>query len=596
MTHKLRSDTTVFAVGFLLNHDEIAELAKRALSDDFLANHGDDVVLAFKWHLRDHACEALVTDRRERFLVAIHFYPWVLGEPAPSELADIPLERRELWNQRYGRFAPECTYAEASLPYPLQRLGGTRVLSVGLHQAGCPNSRSWRTPRSREAESVSQGVDIGCVLSYPTQLPLLSRATVVVEILSGFLSVIRGLGTVTSLRPRWSVRGYRFAHIYLSRLSYPVATTMKDLTSLAEEASAIAAALSRLQTSAAEDLAKVKAQAEQLAAELTELVEGKLFHATRLTAAPQLRYSACPDPEYVPGLPPAYLRRVFRNVQPPDSPGVLYESMVDRLACAFFAHYFPPTHQFLLQPQHTFRRVAPEDANAVQGHWSITANDGEGSSRMDLSAATVASAVEDSLEMEFSFTDPQASSSPPRRFAIPKPRADGPSQLAGVGLDVHDRFVDTTPSGLRKPDISVVYQGIPSQSDPKLVEQYIGLPTDVTAPAVEVPVAMGESKLKDQNAAVRQLIRYAKDFSRDVSPDMRFFAFALRDSGLEVAMYRFAGDSGTDLEPILLSPASQQPWFPVYHEAVHREMCSFSAEVQSSWQKHGLCWAYDAEV
>ena len=123
-----------------------------------------------------------------------------------------------------------------------------------------------------------------------------------------------------------------------------------------------------------------------MAAELAEIVlADNRLRATHLTAALQLRYSASPDPKHVPGLPPPYLLRVFRNVQPPESPGVLYESMVDRLACTFLGHYFPPTHQFLLQPQHTFRKVAPEEADALQANWSTTANDGEGSSVSDSS-------------------------------------------------------------------------------------------------------------------------------------------------------------------------------------------------------------------
>ncbi|KAF7371717.1 hypothetical protein MVEN_00028200 [Mycena venus] len=306
---------------------------------------------------------------------------------------------------------------------------------------------------------------------------------------------------------------------------------MKDLASLAEDASAMAVALSRLPTSIidAPGVAKVKAQAEQMAAELAEVaLADKRFHATRLTVAPRLRYSVRPNPEHVPGLPPSYLLRIFRNVQPPDSPGVLYESMVDRLACTFLGHYFPPTHQFLLQPQHTFRKVVPEEADALQANWSTTANDGEGSSRADLSAATEASAANDETGVSvaaplntdpyepdpaFLLAAPRASSSPPRRpFAIPKPRADGPSRLERAALDTRDRLVDTTPAGLRKPDISIVYQGIPSQSDPKLVEQYTGLPMDAAAPRRRSPRGHGGKQAQGPKRGGEAADRIRKGF------------------------------------------------------------------------------------
>ncbi|KAJ6601572.1 hypothetical protein B0H10DRAFT_2230524 [Mycena sp. CBHHK59/15] len=78
MTHRLRSGVGLYAVGFILNRTQIAAIAKRAFAPDFLASHGDDPVLAFKWHIRQHHCQALVTVDPERFLVAVHFYPMYL--------------------------------------------------------------------------------------------------------------------------------------------------------------------------------------------------------------------------------------------------------------------------------------------------------------------------------------------------------------------------------------------------------------------------------------------------------------------------------------------------------------------------------------
>ncbi|KAF7372529.1 hypothetical protein MVEN_00115100 [Mycena venus] len=379
--------------------------------------------------------------------------------------------------------------------------------------------------------------------------------------------------------------------------SRSVIVTMKDLASLAKDASAIAVALSQLlskpsDTPLPKDLAMVTAQAEKIAADLAEVADAdQRLRATELDPVPELQYTSHPNPIYVPRLPPPYLLHVFRNVLPPRLPGIIYESMVDRLACAFLGHYLPTSHQFLLQPQHTFRRIATEKSDSLQAEWSTTANDGDGSSqRADLSANRGVVFPERDLQSEdrdtsflalpkahepnldFLLGIPEASSSPPRRFTIPKPRADGPSTVARTGLDTNDRFVDTSPSGLRKPDISILYQGIPSQSDSKIVQHYPGVESAVLA--VEVPVGMG------------------KNFSREVSPEMRFFAFTLRGSGLEVAMYQFAAEC-TDIEPILLSPVSQDPWTPVYHPRVHREMCCFAREVQTTWQKYGLCWAYE---
>ncbi|KAJ7897294.1 hypothetical protein B0H14DRAFT_3124791 [Mycena olivaceomarginata] len=112
MTHRLRHDTRIFASGFFLTRDEIKELAQRALSPDFLACHFNDAVLAFKWHIREHACEVITTSEPNRFLVAVHFFPWVIREPVPRKLADIPKERRELWSKHYRPTRSRCQVSD----------------------------------------------------------------------------------------------------------------------------------------------------------------------------------------------------------------------------------------------------------------------------------------------------------------------------------------------------------------------------------------------------------------------------------------------------------------------------------------------------
>jgi hypothetical protein len=131
MTHRLRHDTRIFASGFFLTRDEIQELAQRALSPDFLASHWNDAFLAFKWHIRAHSCEVITTSKPNRFLVAVHFFPWVVGELVPRKLADIPKERRELWSKHYGQHVPDAKYPMGMVAYPMH-LGGTsdRVIMV----------------------------------------------------------------------------------------------------------------------------------------------------------------------------------------------------------------------------------------------------------------------------------------------------------------------------------------------------------------------------------------------------------------------------------------------------------------------------------
>ncbi|KAJ7065453.1 hypothetical protein C8F01DRAFT_746403 [Mycena amicta] len=375
-------------------------------------------------------------------------------------------------------------------------------------------------------------------------------------------------------------------------------------------------------------VASLEVKVKELLAKVNEANRTRQrFSATSLTFAPNLQYCLQPDPLHVPGLPPAFFLRVCHNVRPPEMPGVVYESIVDRLAGTFATHYFPTTHQFLLQPQHTFRIEAPEAAQKQVGEWSIAvapstsvranestdteasvAGESTDTAPFDLSATSSLddhlvpedafdlsdAAYDMSIERDIFLQPPALTSTPPRLRLpppIPRPRAEGPSRVADAGSDIHYRVVNTTPSGLRRPDISILFQGIPTVENPRVVELYPGLdPAQKLNVVVELPIFMGESKLQSQPEAEKQLFEYAKAFNKETSPDMRFLAFTLRNRGLEVAMFKFAADS-TDLVPMLFADGSD--WAPVYTKVVHDAMCAFTAEVQTTWHKYGLCWAYE---
>ncbi|KAJ7727183.1 hypothetical protein B0H14DRAFT_3001833, partial [Mycena olivaceomarginata] len=140
MTHKLRDDARVFAIGFILDRAELEVIAKEALPHDFLAVHSNDGVQAFKWRATDHEFEVFdILPKRDRFFVALHFYPWVYGYPAPPELEVIPKERYEEWNSLYGRhIGHECEVRR--MLYPHASLGmfsscsTTSNASVATHQ------------------------------------------------------------------------------------------------------------------------------------------------------------------------------------------------------------------------------------------------------------------------------------------------------------------------------------------------------------------------------------------------------------------------------------------------------------------------------
>ncbi|KAJ7029062.1 hypothetical protein C8F04DRAFT_1398582 [Mycena alexandri] len=286
------------------------------------------------------------------------------------------------------------------------------------------------------------------------------------------------------------------------------------------------------------------------------------------TSLPEKRlvYEETPNPVYRPKLMPAYLLSVCRNIRPPTQSGLIYEATVDRLAGAFLGFYLPPSHQFLLQPQHTFRALAPEEVIAMEAEWSRVVAPGDASSRLDM--------------LSFS---PGASSTPRRGTGvmpvIGTPPVEGTSSLpSSAGLDIVERIVNLARDGLRRPDISIIHQGLIGPEAPA--------PTEMT-------ICMAENKVKNPAAAVKQLKGYAEAYGRDSSPNMRFFAFILGDRGLEVAMFRFA-ESKTELVAVVEEGDDSDDdgcWYSVCDPFVHDTMCELAAEVQkNTW---GLRWGYE---
>ncbi|KAJ7264063.1 hypothetical protein B0H12DRAFT_272928 [Mycena haematopus] len=93
MTHRFRPDATLCAVGFILTLDQMAAIALAIATRAFpaeIALHGSPLK-AFKCRIQENSCEALATVGRQRFFVAVHFYPWVTHPNAkhPVELAEV---------------------------------------------------------------------------------------------------------------------------------------------------------------------------------------------------------------------------------------------------------------------------------------------------------------------------------------------------------------------------------------------------------------------------------------------------------------------------------------------------------------------------
>ncbi|KAK7063566.1 hypothetical protein R3P38DRAFT_3415638 [Favolaschia claudopus] len=166
---------------------------------------------------------------------------------------------------------------------------------------------------------------------------------------------------------------------------------------------------------------------------------------------------------------------------------------VDRLACAWLSIYFPATHQFLIQPQHTFRALAPEDIQKIIRDWSIRADVGQDSFKFELdsdfdgnvgSTSTPIStrnegmhthseeSPEDDSEVFMQFKLP-IDAHPPVDFShVPlQPmnsddffnQSEPPSVLPpGMTIDSVLRAVEIANNELKRPDVSLVFQNIPS--------------------------------------------------------------------------------------------------------------------------------------
>ncbi|KAJ7512935.1 hypothetical protein B0H11DRAFT_1948050 [Mycena galericulata] len=148
MSQRLRIGVDPYAVGFILNKEQMAEIATRAVPSSYLDQHGRDPVLVLKWHVDEHHFEILDTIDARRFFFAIHFYPWHVGPRPPSEVADIPPARRALWEANYGQYSPgRCT--EVSCAY-LKFLGCTSQ-SPSVHW--CPDSLRDQAPTFCRATS-----------------------------------------------------------------------------------------------------------------------------------------------------------------------------------------------------------------------------------------------------------------------------------------------------------------------------------------------------------------------------------------------------------------------------------------------------------
>ncbi|KAJ6528030.1 hypothetical protein B0H19DRAFT_1334158 [Mycena capillaripes] len=357
-----------------------------------------------------------------------------------------------------------------------------------------------------------------------------------------------------------------------------------------------------LHVTARERIAQLVESLESLA--VSDAALNRLSATTLELPGIPLVYKAVPNPIYEPKLMPAYLLKVLRTTVPPSKTGFMYEATVDKLACALFTLYLPPTHQFLVQPQHTFRALAPDDLVGLEAEWSVVAAAGDGSStrlmtsvycsplrrlplRTELDARTQLSGGQKVSGKESFSADLKVNLYPvhPQREVSAKeednatpvvlrPRAENVSALpAAARFDQLNRMVLLAKEGLQRPDLSILYQNVP------------GDPADLS----ETTICMCENKLRDGPAAIRQLRRYAEKYGRG-TPHMRFFAFKLASRGLEVAMFRFA-ESSKDLVPIVKESDTGVSWYSVCDRFVHAKMCELAAEVQTD--KWGFQWAYE---
>ncbi|KAF9070204.1 hypothetical protein BDP27DRAFT_1420243 [Rhodocollybia butyracea] len=125
---------------------------------------------------------------------------------------------------------------------------------------------------------------------------------------------------------------------------------------------------------------------------------------------------------------------------------------------------------------------------------------------------------------------------------------------------------------LRKPDISIVHQGVPTHPLQRSSHDHISHGNDKM-------ICMAENKLKDKKAAVKQLEGYARDYGYESSPLMRLFTSVVGDRGLKVAMFRFEEKSDR-LVPITdKDPSDGAVSYPA---CCDESMIQFALEVQSN--------------
>ncbi|KAJ7768158.1 hypothetical protein DFH07DRAFT_807937 [Mycena maculata] len=164
MSYKLRSGVRLYAVGFVVNQQQMAAIAG-ALPSSFTDSYGKDGVLALKWHVTRHQFEVLDTVDPENFFVAVHFYPWYFGrDPPPSDVAAIPRGRRDLWQDTYGQHAPgSCV--EVSYVYP--KFIGSPYFLPDYVENVVANHKLWEL-----LEPIESLVEISPASSFPHSIPI----------------------------------------------------------------------------------------------------------------------------------------------------------------------------------------------------------------------------------------------------------------------------------------------------------------------------------------------------------------------------------------------------------------------------------------
>ncbi|KAJ7845496.1 hypothetical protein B0H14DRAFT_3139033 [Mycena olivaceomarginata] len=212
-----------------------------------------------------------------------------------------------------------------------------------------------------------------------------------------------------------------------------------------------------------------------------------------------------PRPIHEPDLLPTFLLNVFKNTHPPDGPGLIYEATVDRLVLLNSCGRFKSQKEKPAQ-----RAPAADDVDDLSVDINFnppafsTPPRREGSEQRQLSVGPAASTdlghLAD-LDINTSDSDPDEDIRARGNF-VPTPPVDGPSALPdSVGVDMLNPLVHLAQESIRRPDVSIVYQGVPGA---------MGVPAEKT-------ICMAENKLKDTRAAVDQLRGYAKEYGQESS-------------------------------------------------------------------------------